>query len=89
MYLATHRLCLQLADKFIESTKSSLALAGVPSDSIISIRNLWEVLYRRLPAGLFGDRTLVLLEPHDYFGAKAARNLAWEPSDDDKEAEVS
>ena len=88
LYLAVHRLCLQLADRFIESTKASLILAEVPNDGITSILNLWRVLHRRLPGGTAGTSTLELPEPHDYFGGKRARNIAWEARDDPEHSEV-
>ena len=50
LYVPVHRLCLQLADNFISSTKTSLILAGIPDDGLTSAINLWEILHRRLPS---------------------------------------
>ncbi|KAF3770049.1 hypothetical protein M406DRAFT_325523 [Cryphonectria parasitica EP155] len=86
LYLPVHRACLELANRFISSTETSL-LSGqtVAPDGITSIRQLWEVLYRRLPWTLHG-RTWVLPSPQEYFGGELYRNLSYEPDDDPEAA---
>ncbi|MCJ1329976.1 hypothetical protein MMC10_006657 [Thelotrema lepadinum] len=82
LYLPVHRSCLQLADQFIASTKSSPFMTGTPQDGITSIMNLWETLYRRLRGDVLCSRTFILPELHDYFGGRLCRNVDWERSSD-------
>jgi hypothetical protein len=68
LYLLVHSLCLQLADCFIDSIGTSThPPQALPSDRITSIKQLWQVLYRRLYGSLFPYRTWELPEPHEYF----------------------
>ncbi|KAF2243545.1 hypothetical protein BU26DRAFT_609563 [Trematosphaeria pertusa] len=78
LYLPVHRACLTVADRYIES--AALAPAPMP-DSITSTRQLWKVLYRRMP-GSVGGCVWELPEPHDYFGGALCRNVDWEAGDD-------
>ena len=89
LYLVAHRLCLQLADRFIDSTNSSLALVGAPNDSITSTMNLWEVLCRRLHGDSHGVPATVLPEPHNYFGGMYTHGLTWDSRDDPEHSVVS
>lgn len=90
LYLPVHRLCLQLADRFIDSIESSSLMAQViPLDGITSVKNLWEVLHRRLRGTAGGAPAWVLPEPHEYFGGRRCRNIDWEPEDDPEHAKVS
>ena len=89
LHLPVHRSCLQLADRFVVSTKTSLAMAIVPPNGVTSILNLWEILYRRLPGSVNGRRTFNLPELHDYFGGQRCRNVYWEPEDDSEHGLVS
>jgi len=83
LYLPVHSLCVQLADRFIDSMGTSIHTSQVlPSDRIHSIKQLWEVLYRRLNGSLSFVRTWILPEPHDYFGGRECRNVYWEPWDE-------
>ena len=81
IYIPVHRLCLQIADKFIESTKTSLILAGTPDNGLISTMNLWEILHRRLPSTPDGHWIIPLPEPHNYYGGTYCHGEAWEPED--------
>lgn len=85
LYLPVHRACLTVADRYIES--AALAPAPMP-DSITSTRQLWKVLYRRMP-GSVGGCVWELPEPHDYFGGALCRNVDWEAGDDPAAAMVS
>lgn len=76
LFLPVHPLCLQLADRFIDSMETSLLMAQViPPDGITSVKNLWEVLHRRLPGTSFCVSTSVLPEPHEYFGVIRCRDI--------------
>jgi hypothetical protein len=89
LYLPVHSLCLQLADRFIDSMGTSVNTSQVlPGGRITSIKQLWEVLYRRLYGSLFPYRTWELPEPHDYFGGRRCRNVDWEAGDDLEHGEV-
>lgn len=84
LYLPVHKLCLQLADCFIDSMGTSMHMSQVLlNDRITSIKQLWEVLYRRLHGSAW-----VLPEPHDYFGGRRCRNIDWEALDDPDHGEV-
>lgn len=90
LFLPVHPLCLQLADRFIDSMETSLLMAQViPPDGITSVKNLWEVLHRRLPANSTCFPAWALPEPHEYFGGRRCRNVYWAPGDDPEHAEVS
>jgi len=90
LYLPVHRLCLQLADCFINSIGTSMQMSQVLlDDRITSIKQLWEVLYRRLHGSIFPSiQTWELPEPHDYFGGRRCRNVYWEAGDDPDHGEV-
>lgn len=75
LHIPIHRVCLQIADRYIESTD---AVRNLPAGSITSTRNLWEVLYRRVSRSLFMADT-VLSEPHGYFGGRHCRGRDWQP----------
>lgn len=90
LYLPVHPLCLQLADRFVDSVETSLLMAQIiPPDGITSVKNLWEVLHRRLRGTAGGGPAWVLPEPHEYFGGRRCRNIDWEPGDDPEHAKVS
>ena len=90
LFLPVHPLCLQLADRFIDSMETSLLMAQViPPDGITSVKNLWEVRHRRLPANSTCFPAWALSEPHEYFGGRRCRNVYWAPGDDPEHAEVS
>lgn len=89
LYLPVHCLCLQLADRLIDSVETSLLMTQViPLDGITSDKNLWEVLHRRLCGNTAGTRTWALPEPHEYFGGRRCRNIDWEPGDDPEHAKL-
>ena len=88
LYLPLHRLCMQVADNFIDSVPVSLIMTHVvTSDGITSTKNLWEVLSHRLQGDRMGVPSRALTEPHDYFGGQECRNVYWDS--DDKYGEVS
>lgn len=90
LFLPIHPLCLQLADRFIDSMETSLLMAQViPPDGITSVKNLWEALHRRLPGTSSCVPASALLEPHEYFGGRRCRDVYWEPGDDPEHAKVS
>lgn len=90
LYLPVHCLCIQLADRFIDSMEKSLLMAQViPLDGITSVKNFWEVLHRRLCGNAGCVTALVLPEPHECFGGRRYRNIYWEPGDDPEHAKVS
>lgn len=60
----------------------------IPLDGIISVKNLWEVLHRRLRGTAGVVPAWVLPEPHEYFGGRRCRNIDWEPEDDPEHAKV-
>ncbi|KAH8678383.1 hypothetical protein BX600DRAFT_507334 [Xylariales sp. PMI_506] len=83
LYLVTHRACLQLAHRFIDGREEVQDTFNMrPEDEISCIKQLWEVLYRRMPASLPSISEYILAEPHDYFGGRRCRNVYWEPDDD-------
>ncbi|KIN00562.1 hypothetical protein OIDMADRAFT_145999 [Oidiodendron maius Zn] len=82
IYLPVHRHCLHIADCFIQSVDASMHTSSEEyHGKITSIRQLWEVLYRRLEGYILADQW-VLQEPHDYFGGKSCRSMEWEPPND-------
>ena len=90
LYLPFHRLCLCVADRFIDSVPSSLIMAHtVTSDGITSVKSLWEVLFHRLQGDSMGFPDQYLPEPHDYFGGWPCRNAYWEPDALPQHGEVS
>lgn len=85
LYLAVHRLCTQLAERFIDSRAESHDTFQIgPHDKISSLKQLWEVLYRRVPGSMQLSSEYILPEPHDYYGGRSARNVEWERDDDDE-----
>lgn len=82
LYLPVHRLCLELADRFIESLTTSLHSSQVmKSAGITSPMHLWEVLHRRLRATPY-DRDSHVPSPQDYYGGHIYRNCYYDPGDD-------
>lgn len=94
LYLPVHRICLQLSDCFVAwmetvaSTSISAPSQEDLSTRIISIGQLWEVLYRRLPASIPASVTCALPEPHDYLWGRLCRKRSWEPGDGPEDGEV-
>lgn len=83
LYLAVHRLCTQLAERFIDSRADSHDTFQIgPHDEISSLKQLWEVLYRRMPGTMQLTSEYILPEPYDYYGGRNARNVEWECDDD-------
>ena len=68
LFLPVHCLCLQLDDRFINSMETlSLMAQVIPLDGIMSVKNLSEVLHRRLcgttagvPPWIYPSRTNTL-----------------------------
>jgi hypothetical protein len=88
IYLPVHRHCLHIADCFVDSIETSIhTLPKEYSGKITSIRQLWEVLYRRLHGDILAHE-YELQEPHDYFGGRLCRNVDWEARDDIEHGEV-
>ncbi|KAI1771558.1 hypothetical protein F4818DRAFT_429386 [Hypoxylon cercidicola] len=82
-YLAVHRLCNQLAERFIGSRAEAHNTFQIsPRDEISSVKQLWEVLYRRMPGSMPLTSEYILPEPHDYYGGRRCRNVYWERDDD-------
>ncbi|KAI1393090.1 uncharacterized protein F4822DRAFT_393052 [Hypoxylon trugodes] len=82
-YLAVHGVCNQLAEHFIDSRAEARDTFQIgPQDKISSIKQLWEVLYRRMPGSTPLNSEYILPEPHAYYGGRYCRNVYWEPSDD-------
>jgi hypothetical protein len=87
IYLPVHRPCLHIADYFVQSIDTSMHT--FPEEyygKITSIRQLWEVLYRRLEGHIWDQ--YVLQEPHDYFGGDLSRGVEWEPPNGEPYGEV-
>ncbi|KAK8076287.1 hypothetical protein PG994_003559 [Apiospora phragmitis] len=55
-----------------------------PDDEIRSIKQLWQVLHRRMLGTLPVVGEYLIEEPHDYFGGRLCRNVYWELDDDPK-----
>lgn len=90
LYLPVHPLCLQLADRFVDSVETSMLKAQIiPLDGITSVKNMWEVLHCRLRGTFDGVPAWVLPEPHEYCGGRGCLNIDWEPGDDPEHAKVS
>jgi hypothetical protein len=89
LYLPVHRPCLHIADYFVESIDTSMhTFPEKYSGKITSIRQLWEVLSRRLvghEGRMWGPFSLQ--EPHDYFGGDLSR-FEWEPANEGSYGEV-
>ena len=88
-YLAIHSLCNKLAGKFINSrtnTNDSFQIGS--EDEISSIKQLWEVLHRRMPGYGPGNSEHILPNPFDYFGGRRCRNVYWERVDDPEYGKV-
>lgn len=78
LYLPVHNVCLQLADRFVDtiSTMESAEMDTV-SGKITSELQLWKVLCRRLDQ--FGRDTMVN-EPHNFFLPSDSQScMPWEP----------
>lgn len=90
IYLPVHRHCLHTADYFVQSIDTSMHTFPREYDGkITSIRQLWEVLYRRLDGSIVAHE-YVLKEPHGYFGGGLPGQVEWEwePTDDEPYGEV-
>jgi hypothetical protein len=88
LYLPSHLRCVHIADCFVHSIDTGV-LAAPEEDhgKITSIRQLWEVLYRRLP-GYEDANEYWSAEPHDYFAGRSCRKADWEYGEDEMEGEV-
>ena len=76
LYTPVHSYCLQDADRYIDSVRTSAhAWKVFPEDRIYSIKQPWEVLCQPVYGSLDRRSTWVLPEPHDYFGGKYYRNV--------------
>ncbi|KAJ2994822.1 hypothetical protein NUW58_g1448 [Xylaria curta] len=88
LYLPIHKLCYQLAERFIRSKAESRDISLVPSkDEIFSTEQLWEILYRRLPGSPFSSE-YILPDPYEYYGGRGCRNVYWEPDDDPDDGQL-
>ena len=88
LYLPAHSACLQLADRFVDSVESAPSSPAIPSNGITSIKQLWEVIHRRLYGDVLGFPECILPEPHNYFGGRICRNCEWESGEDQEQADV-
>lgn len=59
-----------------------------PEDEISSLKQLWEVLYRRMPGTHYTPIEQTLPHPFDYYGGKSCRNLEWEPENGLEDSKV-
>jgi hypothetical protein len=90
LYLPVHEVCLEIADRFIEfRAEDSRKNATSQLDGISSIKQLWEVLYRRLDGSPVQSNIRYLPEPHDYYGGRTCRGIDWVCGDDPEAVEVS
>jgi hypothetical protein len=89
LYIPVHEACLHIANKFIERRTQRGEEAELAGNGVSSIRNLWEVLYRRVYGSPNPSRMGYLPEPHDYYGGKLCRGLDWEPENDPESGKVS
>ncbi|KAI0802905.1 hypothetical protein GGR55DRAFT_402847 [Xylaria sp. FL0064] len=88
LYLAVHKLCYQLAERFIDSrAKPQGTFRMPPVGEISSVERLWEVLCRRLPGSFFPSQ-YILPDPYEYYGGRGCRNVYWEPDDDPGDAQL-
>lgn len=89
LYIPMHKLCLQMAEHFIDAVKRRTEMLGEvpPSDSVASRKKLWEVLSHRLHGRRFMQARRID-EPHDYFGGRICRNVYWDAGDDSLYGEV-
>lgn len=69
LYLPVHQSCLDLVMIFISCSTDTSARnsAGVPNGSLTSLKQLWEILYRRLASDPTQRRTKVVNDPNRYF----------------------
>lgn len=82
IYLPVHRACLEIAARFIHTSQLSQRDTGTSDASfIISVLQLWELLYCRL-SGIRDNGDWMLPETHDYLGAGICRGIDWEPEND-------
>jgi hypothetical protein len=88
IYLPAHHHCLHIAQLFVQNVEiSEHTTLEEYRSKITSIRQLWEVLHRRLDGYILANQ-YILQEPHDYFGGGLCRNSEWEPSNDTVYGEV-
>lgn len=78
LYLPVHNVCLQLADRFIDTVSTmESAVMDTTSRRITSKLQLWEVLCRRVDQ--FGRDTMAN-EPHSFFLPPESQScMPWEP----------
>lgn len=76
LYLPVHRSCLDLVTVFLSSSAATSVYIGVerPEGSVTSLKQLWEVLYRRVPWNMYGQ-TWGLPEPHSYFAGRGKEEV--------------
>ncbi|KAK8002171.1 hypothetical protein PG991_014393 [Apiospora marii] len=88
LYMAVHAPCITLARRFIESRgeeqqqQQGDSFHMGPDDEPRSIKQLWQVLHRRIRGTLPLVSEYLVEEPHDYFGGRFCRNIYWERDDD-------
>ncbi|KAF4615871.1 hypothetical protein G7Y89_g15245 [Cudoniella acicularis] len=87
LYLPVHCLCVQLSDCFVEQMAIVTSEKNI-STEITSIKQRWEVFYRRLLVSRPVRPIWGLPEPHGYFGGRRCRNLSWGPGEDLEESEL-
>lgn len=88
-YLAIHSLCNKLAENFINSRTTTNDIFQIgPEDEISSIKQLWEVLHRRMRGYGPGNSEYILPNPFDYFGGRYCRNVYWERDDNPEYGKV-
>jgi hypothetical protein len=89
LYLPVHEACLDIAHQFIKRATDKDKKTGALGNEINSMRNLWEVLYRRLNGSPIPPNIGFLPEPHDYYGGRLCRGTDWEPPNNPEDGEVS
>jgi hypothetical protein len=79
-YLALHKSCDQLAEKFINSATDVHDTFDIGSeDKATSFKQLWTVLFSRMP-GAPGIE-FALPHPQEYYGVECVQTSEWEPED--------
>ena len=78
LYLIIHDRCIQLVERFIEKSVDQNTFHIHPEDEISSIKQLWQVMHRRMPGCHIYMPKNELPDPFEYYGGRGCRQRMWE-----------
>lgn len=87
LYFPVHEACLHIARHFIRRMNEQGGEENSFGKEINSMRNLWEVLFQRLPSG--GTGSMPLPESNEYYTNPTCRGIEWDPWNNPTDGEVS